>query len=102
MSSTMELDESKWQFFKDADQKIEHTAEEALRQIGWDATMAWTRRALLRGSGAVSGECIEVWCVKLSGVEPEFRICRSFHDFHEPAEMTAKFAAKFEEFRSGL
>lgn len=99
MASTMELDEQLWEFFKDADQRIENAAEEAMRRIGWGAPIFWTRMAHRRGSGMIDATCIEVWCVKLADFEPEIRHCLSIRDANPAAEMVNKFARTFGEIR---
>jgi hypothetical protein len=99
MASTMELDDQLWEFFKDADRRIENAAEEAMRQIGWSAPIFWAQMAHRRGSGMIDPTCIEVWCVKLADFEPEIRHCFSIHDADPAAEMVNKFARTFEEIR---
>jgi len=99
MSSTMQLDERTWEFFKDSKEHVKGIVEKALHRIDWSVPITWTRLAGRRGAGAGDATCIEVWCAKLADIEPEVRICRSAYD--SEAEMVDKFAATFEAFRSG-
>jgi hypothetical protein len=100
MSSTMELDDQLWQFFDEAaDRRVEKAAGEALRRIGWNARIFWTRIAHRRGSGAGDATCVEVWCVKLVDIEPEIRHCLSIRDRDPEGEMVDKFVATFEALR---
>jgi len=95
-----ELDESIWQFFKD-DGRVNQAAGEALKRIQWDPQILWTRIAERRGSGMMDARCVEIWCVKLMGVEPEIRHCYSMLEKDRRGEMVDKFAATFEALRSG-
>jgi hypothetical protein len=99
MRSTKDLDDKFWQLFADTSGKVEAAAKEALRRIGWDACIFFTRLALRRGSGAIDATCIEVWCVNLAAVDIEVRHCLSMRDSDPMAEMVNKFAASFEALR---
>ncbi len=97
----MELDEQVWQFFSEDEnnRKVERAVEDALRRAGWSAGIVWTRRAMRRGSGPADASCVEVWCVKLRGVEPEIRHCLSARDADPESAMVDKFARTFEALR---
>jgi hypothetical protein len=101
MSSTMKLDADYWDFHPDEDRRVEMAAVEALLQICWNIPIVFAQRALSRGGGGVNAACLEVWCVKLAGVEPEIRHCFDIRERDPKVDMVNKFAATFEAVRSG-
>jgi hypothetical protein len=97
MSDAVELSEREWKMVEDTG-GVRRVAEEALRQIGWDIKIT-TRLAIRANSFAPApANCVDLWCVKLAGIEPEIRHCRAL--WEKDGAMVQKFAESFAVLRS--
>ncbi len=82
-----------WQFFPDIDMKIERVARKALTQLGRRNSILWAQLGHRRGAGMISGECLELWCVKVADYNDPVFVCRGHAD--TDATMENKFATAF-------
>jgi hypothetical protein len=98
MSSTLDDNDPTWQFFHDENHRVEQVARAALDSIGWKLPLLTARVALRRGAGMADPTCVAMWCVQLTGIQPEVRHCVALGD--DATKMIDKFARTFEKLRS--